>query len=147
MEARPREPGSEEYLSSEKYEIKSWDLARPDSLRSIIAKLNRIRKENPALQTDWSLRFHDIANGQLLLFSKQDGENLILVAVNLDPHNVQSGWTNLDLAELKIASDESYHVHDLLGGGQYLWKGAHNYIELSPYTLPVHVFRILRAVT
>jgi starch synthase (maltosyl-transferring) len=147
MEARPREPGSEEYLNSEKYEIKRWDLDRPDSLKQIIKRLNAIRKENRALQSDWSLRFHDIANDQLLVFSKKHEDNLILVAVNLDPHNVQSGWTNLDLAELKIGPDEGYQVQDLLGGGQYQWKGAHNYIELNPYTLPVHVFRVTRALT
>jgi starch synthase (maltosyl-transferring) len=147
MEAKPREPGSEEYLNSEKYEIKRWDLNRPDSLQQIIKRLNGIRKENPALQSDWSLRFHDIPNDQLLVFSKQHEDNLILVAVNLDPHNVQSGWTNLDLGELGMSNDETFQVQDLLGGGQYQWKGAHNYIELNPYTLPVHVFRVLRAVT
>jgi starch synthase (maltosyl-transferring) len=147
MEAKPREPGSEEYLNSEKYEIKSWDLDRSDSLKQIIKKLNSIRKENPALQSDWSLRFHDVSNDQLICFSKINSENVILVAVNLDPHNVQSGWTSLDLAELGIASDETFQVQDLLGGGQYQWKGAHNYIELSPYTLPVHVFRIVRVIT
>src|SRR5258705_13881875 len=147
MEARPREPGSEEYLSSEKYEIKSWDLGRADSLKGVISRLNSIRRENPALQSDWSLRFHDIANDQLLVFSKKQEDNVILVAVNLDPHNVQSGWVSLDLGELGLSSDETFQVRDLLGGGQYQWKGAHNYIELSPYTLPVHVFRILRVVT
>ncbi len=147
MEAKPREPGSEEYLSSEKYEIKRWDLERPDSLKQIIKRLNGIRKENPALHSDWSLRFHDIPNDQLLVFSKRHEANLIIVAVNLDPRNVQSGWVNLDLGELGMSNEETFQVQDLLGGGQYQWKGAHNYIELSPYTLPVHVFRILRSVT
>jgi starch synthase (maltosyl-transferring) len=144
MERVAREPGSEEYLNSEKYEIKRWDTGRSDSLYPIIARLNRIRSENAALQSDWSLEFHSIGNDQLILFSKKQGENTILVAVNLDPHNVQSGWTHLSLAALGLGADEAYAVHDLLGGGRYEWKGPHNYIELSPFTLPAHVFRVLR---
>jgi starch synthase (maltosyl-transferring) len=144
MEAAPREAGSEEYLDSEKYEVKRWDLSRADSLKGIVARLNAIRRENPALQSDWSLRFHPVPNEQLIAYTKQDGENLVLVVVNLDPHNVQSGWVSLPLAELGIPEAEEYLVDDLLGGGRYLWKGAHNYVELSPYTLPAHVFRVLR---
>jgi starch synthase (maltosyl-transferring) len=137
MEARPKEPGSEEYFYSEKYEIKRWDRQRPDSLSGILARLNRIRKENPALHSDWSLRFHDIDNPQLLVYSKEAGDNLILVAVNLDPHHVQSGWTDLPFSG-------TYEVHDLLGGGRYTWSGARNYVELNPFTVPAHVFRVLR---
>jgi starch synthase (maltosyl-transferring) len=144
MEHAPREPGSEEYLDSEKYEVRTWDVARGDSLAPILKKLNTIRKENPALQSDWSLQFHSIANDQLICFSKKEEANLILVVVNLDPYNVQSGWVSLPLAELGIPEGEEYLVDDLLGGGRYLWKGAHNYVELSPYTLPAHVFRVLR---
>jgi len=145
MEHAPREAGSEEYLNSEKYEIKQWDIDRTDSIRTLIRRLNGIRKENPALQSDWSLKFHGIDNDQLLCFSKAQGENLILVLVNLDPHNVQSGWTNLDLNELELDDDESFEAHDLLGGGQYAWRGARNYVELNPHTLPAHVLRIRRA--
>jgi len=145
MERAPREAGSEEYLNSEKYEIKQWDIDRTDSLRTLIRRLNGIRKENPALQSDWSLKFHGIDNDQLLCFSKAQGENVILVLVNLDPHNVQSGWTNLDLNELELDDDESFEAHDLLGGGQYAWRGARNYVELNPHTLPAHVLRIRRA--
>ncbi|HWA39351.1 MAG TPA: alpha-1,4-glucan--maltose-1-phosphate maltosyltransferase [Burkholderiales bacterium] len=144
MERAPREPGSEEYLNSEKYEIKSWDLDRPDSLKTILTRLNAIRRDNPALQSDWSLRFHAVSNDQLICYSKREDDNLILVVVNLDPYNVQSGWVGLPLAELGIPEGEEYLVDDLLGGGRYLWKGAHNYTELSPYTLPAHVFRVLR---
>ena len=147
MENLPREPGSEEYLNSEKYGIKRWNVERPDSLRFIVSKLNKIRKENPALQSDWSLRFHAIDNDRLICFSKNISNNVILVAVNLDPFNVQSGWTDLDLGELGIQNEETFQVQDLLGGGQYHWKGARNYIELSPHTLPAHVFRIVRTPT
>jgi starch synthase (maltosyl-transferring) len=144
MEHAPREPGSEEYLYSEKYEIKRWDRNRADSLKDIIARLNRIRHDNPALQSDWSLRFHAVDNDRLIAYSKAEGDNLILVAVNLDPHNVQSGWVDLPLAALQIPEGEPYQVHDLLGGGRYVWNGPRNYIELSPHTLPAHVFRVLR---
>jgi starch synthase (maltosyl-transferring) len=143
-ENTPREPGSEEYLNSEKYEIKRWDIGRADSLASILKKLNGIRKGNPALQSDWSLRFHPIGNDQLICYSKNEGDNLILVAVNLDPFHVQSGWIDLPLDDLGIPEGEEYLVEDLLGGGRYLWKGPRNYVELSPYTLPAHVFRVLR---
>jgi starch synthase (maltosyl-transferring) len=138
LERAPREPGSEEYLRSEKYEIKRWERARADSLSALLARLNRIRKENAALQSDWSLRFHHVDNEQLLVYSKQQGDNLILVAVNLDPHHVHSGWIEFGFG------DETFEVHDLLSGGRYIWNGHRNYVELNPQTLPAHVFRVLR---
>ncbi len=93
MEAVPRNPGSEEYLDSEKYQLRHWDLERPDSLRHFIALLNRIRKDNPALHSDSSLRFYPTDNDQVICYGKQtpDRANQIIVAVNLDPWNVQSG--------------------------------------------------------
>jgi starch synthase (maltosyl-transferring) len=144
MEHASREPGSEEYLNSEKYEIRNWDFSRSDSLFPLIKRLNAIRRENPALQTDWSLRFHPIGNDQLICFSKEEKNNLILVAVNLDPWNVQSGWIELPIADFGIAPHERYVVEDLLGGGRYEWTGSRNYVELSPHTLPAHVFRVHR---
>ncbi len=144
FENAPREPGSEEYLDSEKYEIKRWDLDRADSLAPIIRKLNHIRNDNPALQSDRSLRFHPVDNDQLICFSKHEQNNLILVVVNLSPHHVHSGWVDLPLHELGIPPEDDYLVDDLLGGGRYLWKGPRNYVELSPYTLPAHVFRVHR---
>ncbi|HEX4927863.1 MAG TPA: alpha-1,4-glucan--maltose-1-phosphate maltosyltransferase [Burkholderiales bacterium] len=139
MEHVPREPGSEEYLHSEKYEIRQWDRARSDSLAPLIARLNSIRKENIALQSDWSLEFHPTDNDQLLVYSKQEGENLILVAVNLDARYVQSGWIDFPWGEGK-----TYDVEDLLGGGRYTWAGRRNFVQLNPQTLPAHVFRVVR---
>jgi len=144
MEREPREPGSEEYLNSEKYELKRWDRARADSLSPLVSRLNRIRRENVALQSDWSLRFHATDNEQLLAYSKKQGENFILVVVNLDPHHVHSGWVEVAIEEFGIAPDETYQAHDLLGGGRYHWTGRRNYVELNPHTLPAHVFRVLR---
>jgi starch synthase (maltosyl-transferring) len=144
MEHAPREPGSEEYLNSEKYEIKRWDWQSAGSIRNVISRLNGIRKANPALQSDWSLRFHPIDNPQLICFSKREKENLILVAVNLDPWNVQSGWVDLPIADFGIPPHERYVAEDLLGGGRYEWTGSRNYVELSPHTLPAHIFRVYR---
>jgi starch synthase (maltosyl-transferring) len=144
MERTPWKPGSEEYLFSEKYEIKRWERSRPDSLKDIIGRLNRIRQDNPALQSDWSLRFHPVDNDRLIAYSKQDKDNLILVAVNLDPYNIHSGWIDLPLAALGLPADAPFEVHDLLGGGRYTWHGPRNYLELSPFTLPAHVFRVFR---
>jgi starch synthase (maltosyl-transferring) len=146
MENVPREPGSEEYLNSEKYEIKAWDLARSDSLREFVAWVNRIRRENRALQSNFSLRFRGIDNDQLICYSKQteDGRNVIITIVNLDPRHTQSGWVDLPLAGWGIVEDEAYEVHDLLGGARYRWQGARNYVELNPYILPAHIFRLNR---
>ena len=93
LESRPVRPGSEEYLDSEKYQIRHWNLEQPDSLRSLITSVNRIRHDNPALQNDWSLAFHPVSNDQLLCFSKHshDGSNLIVVVINLDPNSTQAG--------------------------------------------------------
>jgi starch synthase (maltosyl-transferring) len=130
QERTPREPGSEEYLNSEKYEIKDWDLERADSLAPLISRLNAIRNENAALQSDWSLKFHPIDNDQLIAYSKDD----ILVVVNLDVNHPQSGWIDFGPCT----------VHDLLAGGHYTWSGPRNYVELSPHTLPAHVFKVTR---
>jgi len=139
MDNTPREPGSEEYLNSEKYEIKRWERERPDSLRPLIARLNAVRKENAALQSDWTLRFHPTDNDQLICYSKQAGDNLILVVVNLDPRHVQSGFVDFDRAP-----GTTYALQDLVASGNYTWNGPRNYVQLNPHTLPAHVFRVTR---
>ena len=147
LEQEPREPGSEEYLDSEKYQLRYWDLDRPDSLRDLIARVNRIRREHRALQSDASLRFHSVDNDSIIVYSKstEDGET-ILVAVNLDPRYRQSGWIDLDLTSFGVAAEKSFQVHDLLTDARFLWHGSRNYIELDPHSLPAHVFRIRRKV-
>ncbi|HEY7240980.1 MAG TPA: alpha-1,4-glucan--maltose-1-phosphate maltosyltransferase [Burkholderiales bacterium] len=144
LEHVPREPGSEEYLDSEKYEIKRWDLGRADSLRELLARLNRVRQDHPALQRDWSLLFHPIDNPHLLVYSKQHETDLILVAVNLDFLHPQFGFVELDLGSLGLAPNETFEVHDLLSGGRYTWSGSRNYIELNPHQLPAHLFKVVR---
>jgi starch synthase (maltosyl-transferring) len=147
-ENQAKEFGSEEYLDSEKYEIKAWDLDRNDSLRHIIRRLNGIRRENPALQSDWSLRFHSVDNEQLICYTKafDDLSNIVLVVVNLDPHHTHSGWLELPLADLGIDEGRPYQVHDLLTDARYLWNGARNYVELNPQEMPGHIFRLRRHV-
>jgi len=144
MENRPKEPGSEEYLNSEKYEIKRWDLEKPDSLKDFIAAVNRIRKDNPALQSDRRLRFHALDNPEMVCYSKRtpDRSNVILTIVNLDWKYVQSGWVDLALEELGVKPEAPYQVHDLLTGARYAWRGAHNYVELRPNAVPAHILRV-----
>jgi starch synthase (maltosyl-transferring) len=149
LEHRAKERGSEEYLDSEKYQIRQWDLGSPDSLAELIALVNRIRRENPALQLDRTLRFHGSDNDQILCYSKssersgEEPENVILVAVNLDPFHTHAAWVELDLAALGVEPDQSFQVHDLLTGARYLWQGARNYVQLDPQQA-AHVFRVRR---
>ncbi len=145
-EGRPREAGSEEYLDSEKYEIRQWDLDRPDSLREFIGRVNRIRRDNPALQSDWSLRFHPTDNDHLLCYSKRSDNpaNVILVIVNLSPFHTHAGWVDLDLEGLGLVPDQPFQVHDLLTNAHYMWQGPRNYIQLNPHATPAHIFRVRR---
>ncbi len=139
-------PGTEEYLDSEKYEVRHWDLARPDGLQSLVTLLNRIRRENPAFRHDRRLRFFPVDNGALIAYGKTtpDLSNVVIVVVNLDPHHPQSGFVELPLGELGIDPAQSYQVDDLLGGARYLWQGPRNYVALDPHALPAHVFRVRR---
>jgi len=147
-ENRALRQGSEEYLDSEKYQIRAWNTGSPDSLKGLVARVNEIRRENPALQSDWSLRFHTVDNDQLIVYSKatEDLSDIILVIVNLDPHYKQSGWVEVPLRDFQLAANQSYQVHDLLTGARYLWQGARNYVELNPSALPAHIFKVRRRV-
>jgi starch synthase (maltosyl-transferring) len=140
----PLRPGSEEYLNSEKYQIRNWDLNAPGNLKPLITWINKIRRENPALQSDWSLRFHQVDNEQLIVYSKatQDLSNIIVVVLNLDLKYKQSGWVDLPLADFHVDPLQPYQVHDLLTDAHYFWNGSHNYVELDPQRVPAHVFRI-----
>jgi len=146
LEGRPLRPGGEEFLDSEKYQRRVWDLDHPDSLRDFIARVNRIRRDHPALQSNERLQFHAIDNDRLLAFSKaaEDPSDLVLVVVNLDPHHVHSGWLELPLGPLGLAPDVPYQVHDLLGGGRYFWQGSRNYVEVDPAMAPAQIFHLRR---
>ena len=145
-------PGSEEYIDNEKYELKDWNLADPNSLRHVITRVNRVRRENRALHDNRTLTFHGTDNEQLLCYSKrtEDLSNVVLVVVNLDHHNSQSGHVHLDLAQLGVDPGRPFLVHDQISDSRYQWAGAHNYVELDNYSMPAHVFRVqphLRAET
>ena len=143
-ENRPREPGSEEYFNSEKYEIRHWDISRPDSLAPLLALLNRARRENPALQQDWNLEFVPADNDELICYAKFDDAraNVIVVAVNLDPYHRRSAFVEMPLEKFGIGSSEPYRMEDLLSGESYLWQGSRNYVELDPRQYPAHVLRV-----
>ncbi len=144
----PREPGSEEYLDSEKYQLQHWHIDAPESLRHFIARVNRIRRENPSLHDNSSLRFHPVDNEQLICYSKQteDGGNVIVTVVNLDPHHVQSGWVDLPLSCLGVDSTQPYQMHDLLSEERYLWHGSRNFVQLNPHTAPASIFCLRKRV-
>ncbi len=148
LEATPRDPGGEEYLNSEKYEIRNWEREAPQGLSDLIARVNQARRDNPALQSDTSLRFFPVDNGSLLCYAKSDAEleNLVVTVVNLDPHHVQSGWVELDLAALGIDATAPYQMHDLLSGARFLWSGPRNFVQLDPQRAPAHVFALRRKV-
>jgi len=137
-------PGKEEYLNSEKYEIREWDWDSGGNLRDLIAIFNGIRRENPALQVTRNLRFYQVDNEYLLFYGKatDDLDNIILVVVNLDPFHTQSGWVTVPIGEFGIDPDQPYLVHDLLSQDKYIWHGERNYVELDPRVVPAHIFRL-----
>jgi starch synthase (maltosyl-transferring) len=145
----PRERGTEDYLDSEKYEIKAWDLDAPQSLRGLISRVNRVRRENAALQLNETVRFHETNSESLLAYSKtdRDGGNVTLVVVNLDPHVRQSGQVRLPVEELGLAFDRDFQVRDLLSETTYTWRGEWQYIDLNPLVQPAHIFSIPAART
>ena len=136
---------SEEYLNSEKYEIRQRDRNAPGSLVPLITRINAVRRANPALHSNDSLHFHATDNPQLLCYSKTTAQldNTLLVVVNLDPVYEQSGWTDLDLVQLGLEPGQNFDVEDLLTGARYTWRDRRNYVVLRPGVQPAHLLRIL----
>jgi starch synthase (maltosyl-transferring) len=147
-ENQPMRVGGEEYLNSEKYEVRDWHLDAAQSIRGAIADINRARRENAALHASHELFFHPTDNPYLIAYSKssRDGSNVVLTVVNLDPFHTQLGWVDLDLERLQLRANETFQVHDQLTGARYVWQGSHNYIALTPEKIPAHLFRVLRRV-
>lgn len=139
-------PGKEEYLNSEKYEVKVRDWDAPGNIKPIITRLNQMRRENPALQGYDNLRFIEVDNPNILGYAKMtaDASNVIVVAVSLDPFQKQNSYLYLPLADFGIGEDDLYQVHDLLRDEYYLWRGAQNYVELAPGDKQAHIFKIRR---
>ncbi|HEV7735554.1 MAG TPA: alpha-1,4-glucan--maltose-1-phosphate maltosyltransferase [Candidatus Binatia bacterium] len=138
--------GGEDYLDGEKYQQRHWDVERPDSLRPFIARLNRIRRDNPALHRNDRLRFLPVDNDRLLAYVKTtpDLSNQVLVVVTVDPHHRQTGWIELPLDALGLDATEAFQVHDLVSDARFLWDGPRAFVAIDPAVVPAHVFRIRR---
>lgn len=134
----------EEYVDNEKYEIKHWNWNQYTRIGEIITRLNRIRHQNAALQTTWNIRFADTSNNQIICYIKTDAatNNNLIIAVNLDPFATQGAHVRIPLPDFNIGYDEPYQVTDLLSGSSYRWIGDYNYVELNPYQMPAHIFKV-----
>jgi starch synthase (maltosyl-transferring) len=144
MEHRALKANSEEYYDSEKYQIRYWNLNQPNTLADFLSRLNQIRRENPALQYDRNLTFHDTDNGAIVCYSKRREDNVILVAVNCDPYHTQWANLNLNLEAMGLTHDRPFQAHDLLTGARYRWQGNHAVVGLDTGTQPAHLFAIRR---
>ncbi|MCK8490683.1 alpha-1,4-glucan--maltose-1-phosphate maltosyltransferase [Spirosoma sp. RP8] len=135
-------PNKEEYLNSEKYEIRRWDWNKTNKLTYLITLVNRIRHENAALQKTNNLTFCNASDDAIMAYLKTSGDNRLLIVVNTDAYNRRAATIQVPIWQLGIAPDQEYTVHDLLTQAYYTWRGEWNYVELDPYALPMHLFRI-----
>ncbi len=137
-------PGKEEYTRSEKYEVKHWNWVKPTRTKEVITSLNKIRKENEALQSTWNLEFCDTDNEQLICYSKIDKKhnNVLLIVISLDDINAQSGWIKVPLKPFGLKENEPYTVTDILTDSRYIWENEWNYVALHPQGIPGHIFKI-----
>ncbi|MGH9182489.1 MAG: maltotransferase domain-containing protein [Acidimicrobiales bacterium] len=143
-ENEPQSDANEEYRNSEKYELRARDWSRPDSLAPFIRRLNEIRRAHPALQTLRGTAFHHSSRAALLVYSRvsDDGSDVVLCVVNLDPHRVQEDTLWVDLGSLGLEWDAPYEAHDELTGVTYTWQGAYPYVRLDPAQQPGHVLHL-----
>jgi starch synthase (maltosyl-transferring) len=141
-------PDREEYLDSEKYQFKKRDWNAPGNIKDWIARLNKIRKENRALQFYDNLRFYPAENNAILFYGKMTAarDNIILVVVNLDPFRKQHSYVDVPIDEFGQMESDVYQVQDLLSDAIYTWRGGRNYVELDPQIQPAHIFRVRRGV-
>ncbi len=147
LEHEPVREGSEEYLDSEKYQLRSWQLDRDDSLAPLLGRLNSIRREHRAFRNLDTLHFHETDGPGLLCFTKTDALGLgrpIIVVVNLDPFERHSGFVDIDLAAIGLPYDAEYDVVDELGGVTYRWHGNRNFVDLAPWSASAHIFTVHR---
>jgi len=143
-EHTPAQPGSEEYLNSEKYELKRWDIERKDSLRGLITRMNTIRRENRALQSNERLSFHPASDEGVICYSKRsdDARNIVLTLVNLDPRHARSAVIELPLEEWGIDPKRPFPVDDLVNDGAGRWRGRRHELRLDPKASPAAIFRL-----
>ena len=142
IENVPVKPGSEEYLNSEKYELRPRDWNQEGNINADVTLMNRIRRDQPALQRFGNLTFHTSENEQILFYRKAGTDADLLVAVNLDPQHAQATMVHVPLEQMGIAPDASYVVEDLLTGARFTWQGARNYVRLDPAEQVAHVLRV-----
>ncbi len=140
-EGRAIAAGSEEYLDSEKYQRRRWDWDEHAGIRDLVTRVNRVRREHPALQSDRTLRFHATEDEMIVAYSKRAGDDVILAVVSLDAHNPRAGFVRCDLDALGVAGGAPFEVRDLLTGARHEWRGDRNYVALSP-ALPAHVLAV-----
>ncbi|MDQ3939772.1 MAG: alpha-1,4-glucan--maltose-1-phosphate maltosyltransferase [Actinomycetota bacterium] len=139
----PVQEGSEEYLNSEKFELKPRDFSVKDSLVPYITRLNDIRQKHPALSRLTNLTFHSVDKDHVIAFSKTSpGDDAILAIVNLNPFHWEEATTNLDLGALGVEAGRPFEVHDLVTDTTYVWNGPQNYVRLDPSVEPAHIFRV-----
>jgi len=143
-EGTPVRPGSEEYLDSEKYQLVHRDYNAPGNIKQDVARLNRIRRENAALQTLPNLEFIPSDFDGILAYRRYAPNNEIIVVVNLDPHAMHETQIEVPLDRMGIGETEPYEVLDLLSGSRWIWRGKRNYIKLDPTERVAHVFRVTR---
>ncbi len=141
----PREPGSEEYAHSEKYELRHRQWDAPDSLDPDLRTINRVRRENVALRTLTNLRFLRSEDDAVLFYHRYAPGNDLLVAVNLDPRRVRETMVHVPIGDLGLGEDEPFEVEDLLTGTRYTWRGTRNYVRLDPAERVGHLLRVVRA--
>ena len=141
-------PNREEYLNSEKYQFKERDWNAPGNIKGYLTQLNRIRKQNRALQIYENLEFHTIENDQILFYSKASPslDNIVLIVVSLDPFHIQSGFAYVPVDRFGIGENEVYQVEDLVTSERFVWRGRRNFVMLDPNTRPAHIFRLRRQI-
>jgi starch synthase (maltosyl-transferring) len=137
-------PGKEEYFNSEKYEVKKHDWKRTNRATDIISLINKARNTHAALQSTWNIQFCTIEDPNLLAFIKAtaDLSSIILVVVNLDPHNKHAGYVQLPKTKLRLSDRINVKLHDLITDERYTWTQEWNYVELDPYKMPFHLFKL-----
>ena len=118
----------------------------PASIAPVITRVNKARREHPALQRTHNITFHPTDNDRLICFSKRAVGDLVLVVVNLDPDYEQAGFVDLDIDALGVDANHQFQVHDLLTDRRYLWQGSRNYVQLDPAGIPAHLFEVRRRV-
>jgi starch synthase (maltosyl-transferring) len=139
-------PGKEEYLNSEKYEIRVWDWDRPGNIKDYIARLNQIRRDNLALHELDNLRFYNSTNDNVLFYGKMtpDRSNMVFVAVNLDPFTPNETFIDFPLGEMGLGEKDPFIAEEMFSFRRFEWQGSRHWLRLDPYGNPCEIFRITR---